>query len=852
MLPLVPVQEQLRQVAGVQVTPYSGAPGAAEAVRIRGAGSIGSNTQPLYVVDDVPVFQYYIPDPGNDAAAPYPTPLPGDWGNNPLLSVATADIDLIEVVKGAQATAQYGAQGQNGVVRIRTRRGAAGAPLRLHYQGYGSLQQAHSRYELLGAQEYALAVNTVAHSRAQASPYTASQAAAFGAGTDWQAEVLHRAAAGQEHHVAFDGGTAHGTRYYVAADYLHQNGVVRASYLNRYGLRLNLDQQVAQQLRLEGGLGLSQTDEHRTDEGVVTQALLALPTQPALGPDGQYSQRDYAYNPLQLVDEAYQAPQQRRLLARLGAFYQLLPGFTAELRGSLERDAQHLRLRRLAPYGGVLPPYATLQQRSGYRQWVIHPAVRFVRTLASVHAVELALEAHQQRSRREGAIAIDIPGEATNKREYDNRQMLQFELLTGAYTYRGRYELRASLRHESVTQLVAYHQRWFPGAQATWHVEQEAFLSDHALLSKLDVWAGWGRSSNQGLAGQAVLQTSAVLGATTRLDVCTQQEAGLQIGLWQDRLDVTASAYQRQTNCTLVYSLPRPVVDNTEQQTVRNRGVEVSIGVDWQAGRLHSTSRLAAALNRNRVVLGTDDNYLFDSYYLFQNGRPLASFYGYRADHIYQSQAEIDADNQAAHAVGGPSLFYQAASTRPGDIRFKDLNGDARITAADQEILGGGLPTHSLTFTQQLSLGRFALQAQIDGLFGYHQMNTALPYLDALPNASFVGATNVSPRVRERLPYIPATSTNGSFLPVERMSDYVLQSGNHARLTSLQLACKVWEKGPRSVQLWAAGYNLLVLTKYRGFDPNVSAAGADARRAGLDDNRSPTSRTIALGVRATL
>ncbi|NVO31623.1 TonB-dependent receptor plug domain-containing protein [Hymenobacter sp. P5342] len=330
-------------MAGVQATPYSGAPGAQVAVRIRGAASLSGNAQPLYVVDEVPVFQHTM-----------------ELDSNPLLSIPTQDIESVQVLKGAYETALYGSQAVNGVIRITTRRGQAGKP-RLSYEGYGGVQRTRYRYDLLNAQEFATLANEVTQRYGQPARFSPAQVAAFGQGTDWQAELL-RTAAVQQHHLGLQGGTAR-TRYYAGADYLGQNGVLLNSRLQRYALRAAINQRVGQHLHLDATASLSQTNERRPSPATMQIGLLAPPTQSPTDPPG--SPLEFA--PIRVAQENYQTPTQRRLLAQTGLRYEFSNGLTLGLRGGLERATLRSSSFRQAAgsYQGGLANDLTATHRRG-------------------------------------------------------------------------------------------------------------------------------------------------------------------------------------------------------------------------------------------------------------------------------------------------------------------------------------------------------------------------------------------------------------------------------------------------------------------------------------------------------
>ncbi|MDB5236620.1 MAG: hypothetical protein JWR44_3613, partial [Hymenobacter sp.] len=601
------VQPALTRVAGVQVTPYSGAPGAGAVVRIRGAASIDSYVQPLYVVDDVPVFQYRFSSPAQQNAFPIRATNP-DASSNPLLSIAPEDIEQVEVLKGAFETAQYGFLGQNGVIRIRTRRGAAGQPLRVQYTGLGGVQTARARYNLLGAREAAELANEAARNNGYPAEYTPAQLASFGAGTDWQSEVL-RTAAIQEHHLSLGGGTAFGTRYYAAVDYLNQQGIVLNTNLHRYGLRLNLDQSVGLRLRLSGGLSYGQVDERRPDASLFGLTLRFMPTLPVYEANGNYATDFGNPNPVQIAEQNLSTGRNRRLLAHAELRYEIVTGLSLDLRVALERDSLNAHdYQGPASDNAPRDGFETGVRSAFYQQLVLNPALRYAHTLTGRHAVSASVEATSWKHRQSQSFAeysVPAPPYTLPPRQGSGgRFAREFSLMgyqaSAGYTYNGRYSLQGSLRNDqSSTVPEGERRQLLPAAQATWHGAQESWLKGQAWVSTLDLWAGWGKTSNRGnFAGDH--------GFTYQLpntsffqyldELTTQTDAGLRLGLWHDRLTLTAAAYRRATRANRSFA---GGFGNPDPTDLTNRGFELTLTGAWQHGGLSGRTSVAGSVNRN-------------------------------------------------------------------------------------------------------------------------------------------------------------------------------------------------------------------------------------------------------------
>ncbi|WP_188561199.1 TonB-dependent receptor plug domain-containing protein [Hymenobacter frigidus] len=825
--PFTTIQPALSRVAGVQVTPYSGAPGAWSTVRIRGVANVTGSSQPLYVVDGVPAYNTDVTPEKWDGISyfdrnffnPNSAHTPHTPTANPLLDIPVEDIATVEVLKGAAATARYGMQGTNGIILITTKRGADGQlapqPLRVRYAGWGGVQQVRQRYALLNARQFAGIANEAAATNGRPAPYSATDLASLSE-TDWQDRVF-RVAGIQSHNLSVDG-LAHRTRYYVAADYLRQTGVVAGSDLSRYQLRANLDQQLTGKLSLGLRASASQTDQRYAgtefDGGPLLQnALLGIPTGPGRRTTGPLNNPP---EPLHELNYYRSTPRTRRLLAQLSATYQFSPELTLTLRGSREQaDARKLGY---APKDYLTPVPNVVEiatSTTSQHNWVADAGLRYQHTFAGRHALTATLTYLRQQYERMLEYQMQTRYSSSFFRFEEKSNPIHSPSASFVYTYDGRYEVQGSLRAEVVFAPGSFadNSRFLPGAQLSWHAHKEAFLAGASGLSDLTFWAGAG-------------QTSTFFSP----DRTTHHDAGLRLGLLGGRLTLAAAAYQRRTRhaqAALPYTLFSPNGQNLvylyPDVKLLNQGLELTLGSSWQLGNIRGTTQLAAATNRNEV-----EDTCLNSFSPFSNalekGQPLNRFFVYEQDGT-----------------------YPAGSPDAGQVRFRDRNGDGRAGFGDGYYQGSGLPRYTLGLYQQLRLRRFQLEAQLDGLFGYQILNPMLRYLDD-PS----GFENSS--VRALNYWTPSNQNTSVPRPGSRsspfLSDQALESGNHVRLSQLTISYDVLPTGPRKISVWAGGQNLFVTGRYRGFDPNVSSGGAAPLQAGRDASVYPVARVWQLGVRA--
>jgi TonB-dependent SusC/RagA subfamily outer membrane receptor len=820
--------------------------------------NVTGSSQPLYVVDGVPVYNYdanpeswngfaYNPDgrATNSLVTPF-SPAP-----NPLLDVPLEDITTVEVVKGAAATAQYGGQGTNGVIRISTRRGADGnatpQPLRVRYAGWGGVQQVRQRYSLLDAHQYADLVNVAATNSRRPVPYSATDLANLET-VDWQDKVL-RVAGIQSHNLSLDGFTAHRTRYYLAADYLRQSGVLIKSDLNRYSLRTNLEQQVGSKLTVGLRASGSQTDQHQPgyepDAGpLLRQVLLAAPAVPAR----TINNSNLLPDPLRDANTAGHTPRTRRLLTQLHATYLLAPTLTIRAFGGYERAATTdlYRSDYTTTSSFTTPPTTRRFQRTDsadvdVKNWVAGAELHYQRTVAERHAFTADFTYWRQQYTLEQRRSTWEQTTNSNSNPIfgiDNTISLSYTSLWQkvksapihspvaalTYVYGGRYELQASLRSDFAlkTEYTKSQFSWFPGGAARWYMHKEPFLQDVSFLSALTLQAGLGYTSNS--LFNPYFERPYVYGQTPGPDRTTHLDASLHASLFNNKLTLDAAVYTRHTTrAQAAISFQSPVVvggGNVFVEPVyvdlRNQGLELALTGSWAAGQLRGMSTLAAATSQNEL-----------SAIRSTNGRTYTNEFlqvGQRIDRL---------------PVSDQDGTYPANDPAAGSIR---LTGPRRPQ-------GNGLPRYTLNISQQLDWKKWTITTQLDGLFGYQLLNSTLINLDAP-----TGTTNTSVRA---LAYWTPTNQNTSvpqpgnaaFSAYSLATSQNISSGNHLRLSQLSLSYEVFSKANRSASVWIGGQNLLVTGKYRGFDPNVSSAGAAPIYAGRDASVYPVARVWQVGVR---
>ena len=861
--PFLMAQDQLRTVAGVQVTPYDGSPGSGQAVRIRGASEPRLSGQPLYIVDGLPALNdeltpdRFLPGIGSESSSTTVAQQQAEIGANPLQLLPPEAIEHIEVLAGPAAVARYGPLGANGVISIRTRRagGTAAQPLRVRYAAYAGVQQVRQRYDLLGASEYAAIANEAYLNQGGATSTVPFPNTQLGEGTDWQA-AAYRVAGLQQHHLSLEGRTPR-TGYLISADYRQQAGVLRGASLSRYGFRVALDQHPSPRLGLQATVALGQTNQRLPlvagADGATRAALFAPPTFSVRTKQGTYSGYgsdygqflSYFSNPLAISDYSYRAPRTRRLLSLFAADYQPVLGLTIQAAVSLQitqLDAPNYSPRQYTLVDG--PPEQSDEsgnQTYQNNQIAARLAVHYERRLGQHHRLGAEIDYQYQRNNYYSTTELTT-------RFYDKSSGVPKSVSYSSLTLSARprlhrpwarvhYALDSTLEAEVGLSYARFgyenKAEYYPSAQLSWHPRLHVGGASRSFA----LWAGVARTSLFGFGlnmfGPASLTPEGTFPnieyrrqAPLRTD---QLEVGLRLGQPSGRLMVQLVAYERHSHHALLappMALPAageyPSTGYYDEGTVRNQGLELTVATNWQAGRVQGTTRLAASANRNRLQ---GDKYAVQRSEEFDN-HPVGTFYGYQQDGL----------------------------TADGSVRYRDLNGDGQVNHRDQRYLGSGIPAQLASLSQQVRLGRLALDAQLDGQFDYKVPNHQLTVLDA-PTGVANSATSVrnywTPTNLDTSVPAPGRVSfyNTGFI---RISNRQLENGSHVRLSSLTATYRLRQLASQDLSVWAGVQNLFVLSGYRGYDPNVSSGGSSGSLAGQDYGAVPVPRTWLAGVRLAI
>jgi TonB-linked SusC/RagA family outer membrane protein len=933
------------QAAGVVVQAQDGSPDAASSVQIRGVATINGDTKPLYVIDGVVV--------GKDANFLNPS-----------------DVESIEILKDASATAIYGSAGANGVIMVTTKHGAIGTAHITATVDFG-VQDLAATLAVGNADQYA---KNIRQARANDGNALANQifAASYDGKRktiDWQKEMT-RVSLRQQYTVSSQGGTEK-TQQFFSLSYLNNDGIVINSNAKRITARASVVSKVADFLEIGGDLNFIHSESKGNNAGLGNNGNLSsirdmaflCPTMdyvdPSTGalvsPNVRNANGTYG-TPIQGNVGSYDGNLGNNIVAEqmeqtgiskhnqtiLSAYanIKLFKGLTFKTVGSYNFSADNWfnfwgNKKRYMPDGvtqvvlyNYVTDYSLGINNSNYNTLQLESYLTY-NWKNEVHNVTLM--AGNSVSREFGnwsnASGTRFPGDnirainltnAPADRTGDGAYNLEIHSLSYFgrvnYSYKDRYILTGSVRRDGSSRF-GIENTWgtFPSAAAAWRISEESFLKSVPTISNLKLRFSWGQTGNSGnqnsdqataaltsaqiqynyypqngVIGAGSSSKSLVTGtvktlADTKLKWETNEQTniGIDLGLLKNSLNITIDYFTRNSKDLLNWLNIRPSSGYSSVYTnlggIDNKGYEFSINYkkqinqDWNFGVTATGSHV-----KNKIAnigsdmyfqntsgqqvgkIGTPAGTHWDNHSIMRNGYAVGSFYGYKVDHIYKNQAEIDADNAAAIAKGHPNGYNNGNATVPGDYKFKDLNGDGFLDQNDMAILGNGFAKLNYGLTINVSYKNWDFMVYGYGVYGASIYSySAMTLTDMFPSDN--GTTpNVLNEVANNA-WTPTNSTNAKYARLSfldknynmRGSDAWLKKGDYFKINNIQVGYSFDKNMLKVVRLQSARIsasvqNLLTISSYNKYgDPEI---GQGVLFNGLDTGRYPMPRVYTVGL----
>ncbi len=874
------------QVAGVNITSTSGAPGAASSIRIRGVSTNGDN-QPLILVDGNRIEDLSVINP--------------------------SDIESINILKDATAGI-YGVLAANGVIIITTKSGRKNTDLKVVLNSYTGLQNTTREIPLLNATEYALLANEAHGANGEALPFT--NIAALGQGTDWQDEVFQTASISNTD-ITISKGTEKST-YSFGASYLDQDGIVgggKANF-NRLTARFNFNTDLFKNLKFTSSSVYMNTNRKGLSENTLGSVLfnaLNMPSNltPRVGPANvQYTLAPNSgvgievINPLAQIEDSYNKAWVNKFSGSYGLNYSFLEHFSVESR--IQFNEAKVTSKVYTPevfYGNSkvfnngdleddINNSGVFEGEQTYKDYTFDAFVKYEQNINDIHDIKLLLGTSVYRS--QGINNVSLTGFGANgnslsnvnvdeadsfqdnlelsnapRQFFDDRLLSYFSRLQ--YNYKSKYLFSAVLRRDGSSNFGPENKfGFFPSGSLGWVASEETFLKDSDVINFLKFRASYGIIGNarigsfgfvSTMSGEGVyvfddaLAFGSAEGTLANPQVRWEKQKPLDFGVDMklfNKIDITADYFSKTTEDLLIraevsgilgVSAPGSGVPTINAGTILNEGLEFSIAYKE---RVSDDFKFAVSYNfttlKNEVlkVNLNDDPLTVTGFGLggqefarMEVGLPIGYFYGYQTAGIFQTQAEVD-----AHA--------SQTNANPGDLRFADLNGDGEITPEDRTNLGDPIPelTMGMNFSfdyKSFDFNMYAFASLGNDMVRNYERNLALTNRPAyfLDRWTGPGTSNTFPRV--------TTGATGNTL----FSDFYVEDGSFVRLQNVQVgysfnAINTTKLGVDKLRLYLSASNLFTLTKYKGYDP--TASNGNPLGGGLDNGFYPTPKTFLLGL----
>jgi TonB-linked SusC/RagA family outer membrane protein len=869
-MPATSFEQALKgRAAGVQVSQSAGDPGGRTQVRIRGGNSMIGSNDPLFVVDGFPITG------GIDHINP-------------------SDILSIDILKDASGTAIYGARGANGVVIVTTRRGSQNKKGEINMHSYVGVQQEINRVKVLNAEQYATVVNDFLANNGQQPFFTINQNAGTVTdnlgnvstleGTRWQ-DVGVKPASIQKHSISFSGGGAK-TAYALSFNYLDQQGIVHNSGLKRGNLRLNIDNEVNEKLKLSASLNFNR-DEVRTVavNNRDIHEILGMsppPTLPVYDANGIPTRIKtvYFFGSEDMEHPKYiDAPFKDRtiktaVLSNVSLDYKIADGLTFKVLAGLEFAPSNRDY--FVPRIYVGDRGEASQTFTSQSSFLNENTLAYTKTFKSMHKIDAVAGFTYQtfQGRSLSSSVIGLANNVTTSYALGSAQVISppvdaiadWKLLSGLarvnYSFNSKYMVTVSMRADGSSRF-GKDNKWgmFPSAALAWRLSDEKFMDALSFISDFKVRTSYGVTGNtalspyQSLSRMSPYRTvygnnsdfvgfapSNIENPSLKWETTAQTDAGFDVAFLDGIFGFSFDYYNKVTS-NLLASVPLPtssgfgsVLRNIGE--IQNKGFEITAYATILKGTFNWDVSGQYSRNRNKVLSLAGGSDIFGSglgnpfgsagINIARVGEPFGSFFGFREDGVIPET---------------------------GQRNIIDENGDGTITAADRVILGSPYPKFMAGITNNFKYKKFNLNIFMEGVYG----NSVYWAAGAAHMNSFQRGHNQladfagnywTPTNRDAKYPKPSSQT------FVQASDVFLTDASYLRMKnvtfSYDLAPKAWFGGG---QVYVSAMNLFTITNYPGVDPEVNTLATDSPnvgdrlRIGVAGTAYPTAKTFILGLK---
>ena len=865
------------KIPGLMVT-NSGSAGAEPDIKIRGIGTLNASSNPLYVVDGM---------------------LMSD-----IKFLSNSDIASMEILKDPSSLAIFGVQGANGVIIITTKR-AEGDKTSVTYDGYFGAQTVwkRDRVKLTNATDFTMLYNEMLQNQ---DPNAASWVPdMLGTGTDWQSKVLRERAMITNHNLTVSK-SGKNSKSLLSVGYYKQDGVLKYNTYQRFNVRFSQDYDITKNLKAGGNINLSQMDS-KPASAKIQNAVMALPTYVPYAPEEDYDPENLGslYHPSADIQsnvnnpvaqmELYKDTEKYRDYRIIGNIYgewNFLKDFTLKATGYMdiglyrgEQYTPRYDVNNSTSHSAHKNDITNFYRKSDEARTFQADFLLSYKKMITNHRIDATVGYTARKAISEGFNAkVDslangmniVPNDLwmlsmgsvnrVSAGDWWNEESFISYLARVNYAYKDRYLLTATFRADGSSKFSPSH-RWgyFPSVGLGWVISEEAFMEPlKKVVDFAKLRVSWGKLGNDKIGNYLYYPTinpkgkQVIINGVTQFiptlsydidknihwEVMTGIDVGISAQLFNNRLGMELGYYSKTTDDLLAYVSPSSSIGAgyaiTNAGSINNKGFEFSLSWKDRIGDVDYGINVNGATLKNKVTKLGDNNsdIISGDYHRTSVGHPIGSYYGYVQDGIFQTQEE-EVDN----------YYPMTWTAKPGDIRYKDLNGDEKITDADRTYLGSPMPTFTYGFGFMLGYKNFDLNVDFNGVSGNK-------ILDLKKTVSWT-TTNFYEKSLQRW-HGEGTSNKEPILDKSRGHNYLsstnlLENGSYLRLRNVQLgytlpSSAISKLGISGLRVYVSGQNLLTFKHNTGYTPEI---GGSALQGGMDQGDTyplPSVYTVGLSI----
>ncbi|WP_414003799.1 TonB-dependent receptor [Maribacter sp. 2304DJ31-5] len=905
-IPTTSIEQSIAgQLPGVEITQNSGQPGQANGIIIRGVGTITAGSQPLIVVDGLPLSQ-----------------------GTSLNTINPNDIASVEVLKDAASAAIYGSRGANGVVIITTKKGKSGKP-QFSYNSFIGFQQLANRLDLMNAQQHAiwsrdarnnyyLQFDDGTFSINDGTATREANAAALGfnprkaiipsyiqpwlnggdtsglVDTDWQDEVF-RTALIQNHQLSVRGGNEN-LSYFVSGDYFDQEGIALGSDFERFSFRANIEAQLSKKLKLGVSMAPSYNRENVLFGGFsgspINGAIISLPYFPVRNADGSLAiseqvtgatEGDQARPENPVAIALLKKDERRNAIFQGNGFLELelLKGLKAKTFWGIDYTSNRRETFDPGSVGrrNVAAPDIPFGSTSSSElvNWLVENTLTYERTFGEKHNFNalLGTSFQEETFSFSEVTATDFPndfvetlnaGIVNGGTSTSTKSVLVSYLARVQYDYDDKYLFTAAVRRDGSSRFGS-NTRFgtFPSASFGYRISEEDFFPKSKFLNDLKFRASWGITGNNQIGdfgSQALLNASnAILvgGIQSGLSPSTSPnpnlsweetntvDLGLDLGLFNNALTASIDYYKSTTN-DLLLEVPVPAHSGFTSSLqnigeVENSGIEFVLRGNYNLGPVKAVTSFNIASNKNKVLqLGPGQEEIITRNGITRIGGELGALFGYRTNGVFTSQEQID---------NTPSL----STAQVGEYIYEDTNNDGQINSDDRVVLGSIFPDYTFGLNTNFQYKNFDLGVVVQGVQGVDIRDLSITVLLYNPEGWGNGTVDHFNNY-----YTPERGANSIYarpnsLPRDngfyRTTDVLQEDASFVRVRNITLGYTLPKKvseslGITSLRIYGSSKNPFTFTDYRGYNPEQRTNNALDPVTGFDNY--PVEKSFVLGM----